>query len=250
MPEPAVGFYESIIEVEKVNETDLVGYFAYFLTEIAAKPSAFRKDIDQCFTDCDLAAPKNTAMYLSRGLNAKPPRYIKAATTGYRLHRQYRDQISERLGKFRMKAATSQELRKLAAKISDPQEKDFLSETISCFESGARRAAIIMCWIMTIDHLYRFIHSQKLAEFNAALAKNPDKKLNIIIKQEDFGELKEVKFIELVRAAGIISNDQRKILDVSLGIRNSCAHPSVIVVPESKVIATIEDLVLNIVLKL
>ena len=62
-------------------------------------------------------------------------------------------------------------------------------------------------------------------------------------------EMKESKFIEICRAAKIISNDVRKILDTSLGVRNSCAHPSGITVSNVKVIAFVEDLVENVVLK-
>jgi hypothetical protein len=29
----------------------------------------------------------------------------------------------------------------------------FLKETIDCFEAGANRATIAMCWILTMDHL-------------------------------------------------------------------------------------------------
>jgi hypothetical protein len=247
--EIVIRFYESIADVINIRETDLVGFFVYFLTEAEGKPAALRQEIEQCFRDCDLSVPKNTAVYLTRGLAAKPPKYVKAVPNGYRLHRQFRDEISGRLGKFRFKAATSHELRKLEMRVSEPQEKDFLSETITCFDAGAKRAAIIMCWVMTIEHLFGYIHTKKLVEFNAALAKSPDKKLNSVVTREDFGELKEVKFIEVCRAAGIITNDQRKILDTSLGVRNSCAHPSTVVVLESKVLATIEDLVLNIILK-
>ena len=46
-----------------------------------------------------------------------------------------------------------------------------------------------------------------------------------------------------------ISKDVRKILDTSLGVRNSCAHPSGITVKNTKVISFVEDLVDNVVLK-
>jgi len=61
--------------------------------------------------------------------------------------------------------------------------------------------------------------------------------------------MREAKFIEICRAANIISNDVRKILDTSLGVRNSCAHPSGIKVTDTKVIAFVEDLIENVILK-
>ena len=100
-----------------------------------------------------------------------------------------------------------------------------------------------------MDHLFAYILRYKLAQFNAALAKDKSVKLTTVAQRDDFMEMKESKFIEICRAAKIISNDVRKILDTSLGIRNSCAHPSGITVTKIKVIAFVEDLVENVVLK-
>jgi len=122
-------------------------------------------------------------------------------------------------------------------------------ETIDCFEAGANRATITMAWILAVDHLFAYITIHKLAEFDAALAADKGVKFNAVAQRDDFTELREGKFIELCRAAKIISNDVRKILDVSLGVRNSCAHPSGIKVTNTKVIALVEDLVENVVLK-
>jgi hypothetical protein len=55
-------------------------------------------------------------------------------------------------------------------------------------------------------------------------------------------------FIEILRSAAIVTKDIR-ILDEKLGFRNTCAHPNDIVIPESKVLAAIEDLVYNVLLK-
>jgi hypothetical protein len=119
------------------------------------------------------------------------------------------------------------------------------------FEAGANRATIVMAWILATDNMFAFILKNKLVEFNAALALNTDKsvKVKIITQRDDFTEMKESKFIELCRAAKIVSNDVRKILDQRLDTRNPCAHPSGITVNRSKVIDFVEDLVDNMVLK-
>ena len=102
-----------------------------------------------------------------------------------------------------------------------------------------------------MDHLFRYVLKKKLCEFNAALAKNTDKRVKItkISNCDDFGEIPESKFIEFCRSAKVISNDVRKILDQKLGIRNSSAHPSGVQIHRSKVIDFVEDLVSNVVLK-
>ena len=177
-----------------------------------------------------------------------PSKYIKA-NGGYKLQRHKREALSEKLGAEKVIAQTSATLRGLEHKLPEGGAKEFLKETIDCFEAGANRATIIMAWILALDHLFAHILKHKRAEFNAALAKDKGVKLNAIAQRDDFTEMKEFKFIEICRAAKIISNDVRKILDTSLGVRNSCAHPSGITVKNTKVISFVEDLVDNVVLK-
>jgi hypothetical protein len=102
-----------------------------------------------------------------------------------------------------------------------------------------------MTWLLVIDNLFEYILEKKLSEFNKALS-SQNLKIKAISQKDDFGELKETKFIELCRSANIISNDVRKILDEKLGIRNTCAHPNSIIVAESKATSFIEDLVDNV----
>jgi hypothetical protein len=87
--------------------------------------------------------------------------------------------------------------------------------------------------------------------FNNALSKRKDKSIKIksITKIDDFSEIPEKIFIDIARSAKIISNDVRKILDVKLGIRNSCGHPSGITISEVKATDFIQDLVENVVIK-
>jgi len=141
-------------------------------------------------------------------------------------------------------------LQKTVAKVADAQRRDFLAEAISCLEVGGRRATVVLAWIATRDHLYDFVLAHGLTPFNIALAKQPGKLAKIVIvKKDDFGDLKESDFIMICRSAGLITHDVRKILDEKLGFRNSCAHPSSIAVGESKVLSFVEDLVDNVIAK-
>jgi hypothetical protein len=162
-----------------------------------------------------------------------------------------REMLSAELGAEKITAQTSATLRGLEYKMPDGAPKDFLKETIDCFESGANRATIIMAWILAMSSMFSYILNNKLPDFNAALAQNTDKSIKVktITQRDDFAEIKESKFIELCRIAKIISNDVRKILDQKLDIRNSCAHPSGIKINKTKVIDFVEDLVDNVVLK-
>jgi hypothetical protein len=113
------------------------------------------------------------------------------------------------------------------------------------------RATIVMCWILVQDHLIDLVLQKHLAEFNACLALVKDRRVKVstVTVRDDFGDIPEGKFIELLRSSKIISNDVRKILDEKLGTRNSCAHASGIIVKPSKVIDFVSDLIENVILK-
>lgn len=243
-------FYNSIKDRTSLKSSELIGYFAYFLTMENDESVAATTAIDDCFRACDLSPPKNTAAHLSAALNGRNAKFVKV-TGGYRLQRAYREQIASKLGVSASIIQTSAELRKLELMLPSGAEKGFLKELIDCFEIGANRAAIVMCWMLVIDHLYEYVLKHHRADFDAVLAKNTDKRVRVtqIQSRDDFSDILEGKFIEFLRSAGIISNDVRKILDEKLGIRNSSAHPSAVAIKPSKVVEFIDDLIENVVLK-
>lgn len=243
-------FYNSIEDAAAHSQSALIELFVYYLTVEAGADSVTPQEVSSCFTACDLVVPKGVAARLSEGLKTKPPRYIKA-DGGYKLQRHMRESLSKKLGAQEMLAQTSATLRRLEHKVPEGSDKDFLKEAIDCFEVGANRATILMVWILALDHLFSYILTKKLSEFNAVLAASTDRSIKIkcVSSRDDFTELKESKFIELARSAKIVSNDVRKILDQKLGTRNSCAHPSGVAIKPSKVIDFVEDLVENVVLK-
>lgn len=241
-------FFDSIQGAANESQASLVSLFVYYLTVELGQKSATVKEVCDCFSACDLAVPAGVAARLSEGLKSKPKKFIKS-DGGYKLERHMRVALAEKLGANAATLQTSATLRSLESKLQEGATKDFLKETIDCFETGANRATVIMVWILAVDHLFSHIIKHKLKEFNTALAASKGIKINIVVVRDDFMEIKEVKFIELCRAAKIITNDVRKILDVNLGIRNSCAHPSSVKVRSAKVISVVEDLVENVVLK-
>jgi hypothetical protein len=243
-------FFNGIKDARSLKAADLVGYFAYFLIVEKGEAVAATSAIDDCFRACDLSPPKNTSAYLSKSLSGKNAKFVKVPG-GYRLQRVYRNEIAANLGTSASILQTSSELRKLESKLPSGTEKGFLKELIDCFEIGANRAAIVMCWILVLDHLYEYVLRDHVAAFNAVLGKNTDKRVRVTIVQnrDDFGDIPESKFIEFLRSAGIISNDIRKILDEKLGIRNTSAHPSAVSIKPSKVVEFVDDLVENIILK-
>jgi hypothetical protein len=186
----------------------------------------------------------------SKATRGKKTKYVKTRD-GYQLERTHQLDIQKFLHTGPAKIETSHLLRGLLSKLKDKKEQSFLHEAIDCYEIGARRAAIVLVWALTIYHLYEYIFSNELASFNSALSKNKDKRIKVtqVIKEDDFTDIPEVKFIEIARSANIISNDVRKILETKLGIRNSYAHPSAITISEVKTTDFIIDLVENVIVK-
>lgn len=248
MNDPVNRFYNSVAGAATQSQSALIELFVYFLTVEFGQEAATPRQVNACFEACDLSIPGNVSARLSEGLKGKKPRYLKTKS-GYKLQRHMREALSKQLGAETVTAQTSATLRGLEHKLPAGADKEFLKEAIDCFEAGANRAAIIMTWILAIDHLFAYIIAHKVTDFNAALAKDKGVKISAVSQRDDFNEIKESKFIELCRAAGIISNDVRKILDQKLGTRNSCAHPSGIIVNKSKTMDFIEDLVDNVVMK-
>ena len=207
-------FYNSIEDAANQSQSALVELFVYFLTVELGQDAASPKQVSECFTACDLMTPKGVAARLSEGLKTKPAKFIKV-NRGYKLQRHLRELLSERLGAERIIAQTSATLRGLERKVPEGLRKEFLNETIDCFEAGANRATITMAWILVMDHLFAYILKHKLVEYNTSLAADKGVKLNAVRQPDDFSDIREAKFIEICRAANIISNDVRKILDTS-----------------------------------
>ena len=225
-----------------------VDYFAYFLATETASESFTAKQIQDCSDTLSIKQYARAAVYLSENAGNKNGRYIKSKT-GYRLERSVFDDIKQEVNNEPKKVQVSQHLTDLVSKIKDSQEKAFLVEAVNCYRVEAYRGTIILVWILAIDHLQKYIFGQKLNDFNSALAKNPDKKVQNIVNYDDFADLSEVRFIELMRSANIVSNDVRKILDEKLGIRNSAAHPSGIVFTGHKTTEFALDIINNVLLK-
>jgi hypothetical protein len=247
-------FFNSIKDSNALIQGDLIDLFVYYLTVELGEPFATSLSVNRCFTECDLKVPTRTGTHLSEGARGKRQRIkfvrVPSRDGGYKLERTFREELSKRLGAELVVAQTSVELRRLETVIPAGPKRDFLIETINCFEAGANRATIVMCWILAMDHMFDHVFIHKLTDFNAALAKSPPSRgITKITSRDDFTELKESKFIELCRAASIITNDVRKILDEKLGTRNSSAHASGVTIKSSKVIDFVEDLITNVVLK-
>lgn len=252
-------FLSQFDDVTGFSKKSLVLLFAYYLRKEQAKPEFNLSEIKRCFREALLNPPSNLAAILTQQIKGRTPvlipginkKYFSLSIYGFK-------EVEDALAK---KSSSGPELNaflslaipylhRTIAKVTEEERRVFLAEAIACIGVEARRATIIMTWIAVIDHLYEYIIANKLTEFNNGLANRRDRYSTIsIISKDDFTEIKDVIFIEVAKSADIISKDVRKILDEKLGIRNTCAHPSNVVIHDTKVVDFIEDLIDNVIVK-
>lgn len=244
-------FAIQIPEFSSKSSADHIDYFVYFMIVIEKESLVTTAMIERCFEATRTQKYSNISTYLARhSKRGGSLKFIKVVG-GYQLSRSFQIEIQKTLQSGPSKVETSNLLRNLLPRVSDTLEKQFLQEVIDCYEIGAKRASIVMTWLLTINHICEYIYTKELPIFNTVLAKNTDKRIKIsaITKLDDFSEIPEGKLIEFARSANIITNDVRKILDTKLGIRNTSAHPSDILISEVKATDFIIDLVENVILK-
>lgn len=231
--------------------------FAYYLRRHRGAPDFDHSDIRRCFSEAMLREPSDLSALLKTLVTGRQSPLLKSKDR-YALSIHGLSEIEaivpegastpEQLNVF-LRAALPH-LKGVIAKVVDDKRRSFLAEAIACLGGDARRATVVMTWLAALDHLQEHVVKHKLVDFNAACARRTDRyRSTVIVGRDDFGDVKESVFIEVCRSAGVITNDVRKILDEKLGFRNSCAHPSDIVIGESKVVSFIEDLVDNVMSK-
>jgi hypothetical protein len=148
--------------------------------------------------------------------------------------------------------AASKLLTDLPAKVPNLAERAFLEEAINCYKVKAYRAAIVMTWNLTYDHLVRWIFADpaRVTALNAAFAKRFQKKPPTVAVSKDLEDIKEFDVVDSCGTAGLVSSNVIKILKEKLTKRNMAAHPSAVVVNEPQANDVITDLVNNVVLAL
>lgn len=251
MGEKLDAFLLEIIDLDTRSASELIDYFIYFLTVVEGAAGARGSLVQSCFEYGKIPAYSNIPAYLTKKSKRGKTQILLKNDDGYVLTRDRELEIQAQLHTGPARIETSRLLRGLLPRVRGSQKKDFLLEAIDCYEIGARRATIVLVWILAIRHLQEYIFNSRLSSFNTALAKVNDRRIKVknVSSLDDFGDIPESKFIDLARSARIITNDVRKILDAKLGIRNSCAHPSGVSVSDVKTTDFVIDLVDNVVLK-
>jgi hypothetical protein len=250
------GLEQFISKVDGFNglsASEKCDYFVYYLTEFKELPGVKPKQVETCFNELKIRPSSNISRYLrtnSKRKNGISPKFFIHKEL-YLLDQKRKEEIRATVHIDKPFIETNKTLRSILTYVKNKSEQEFLDEAIKAFEVEAFRAAIVLVWLLTIDHLYEYILAHKLTDFNEVLARNTDRRVRIsaVVTKDDFSDIPEGKFIEFCRSAGVISGDVRKVLDEKLGTRNSAAHPSNIKIGRGKVFDFIEDLVNNVIVK-
>lgn len=236
---------EDFKALSQQKQVELVSYFYCIIND---KTEFSSSEIKSFFTQEHLKPPSNISREISNLLQGKNSVLLRKGQ-GYVFHRDKWKQLNEQFLNNKHAREVSNNLRSLLPKIASQEQKSFLDEAIICFEVKCYRASIIMTWLLTIDILYEHVLKGRLSNFNLAVQTHGQYKKLSFAKKEDFSDLKESTFLELLRVGKIISGDQFKILKDKLDFRNTSAHPNMIVIKETKAVSFIEDLIENIIIK-
>ena len=241
-------YIDSVEGFENLSQREQVKLISFFYITVSEEETFRTLDIKMSFEKNNLSVPTNVSRELSQLVNSKPQILIKKGKD-FAFHRIAKQHLEAEFIGQKHKVKLSKTLRSLLPKIKSKEQQAFLEEAIKCFEVKAYRASILMTWLLTMDVIYEYLIAKKLTEFNAAVQVHGKYKKITFSKKDDFSEVKESDFIEILRTGKIISNDIRKILIEKLDFRNTCAHPNSIIIKESKAIAVIDDLIENVIFK-
>ena len=238
-----------------LSHPDKILHFGWFLHKHKQKATFTQANIRACYVDQHIQPP-NLSDNFTRLLGRKP-KVLLEEKGAYKLEHSVRQKLDEKYGEHETTIAVSALLRDLPGKIADEAQRIFLKEAITCYHHKAFRAAIIMSWNLTYDHMARWIVADagRLAAFNAHIdarvGATSRRAGTRIAKREDFEKLEEKEMIDIMANAGLLpSANTKKILEMQLTRRNMVAHPSLIFADAPQADDAITSLVQNVVLVL
>jgi hypothetical protein len=129
--------------------------------------------------------------------------------------------------------------------------REYLREAVDCYNGGQHRAAVLMVWAATVQHLFITVgdHAGGIKLFREANLKRfgTSKAYREIRKVDDFLYLKESQFLLLGEDCGMYNKTARNLLEERLDLRNRCGHPTGYKPGRGEVVIFIESLLQNII---
>lgn len=237
---------------DSASPSEKIRLFAWYLHTHRNMATFKTGDLRSCYEKLHLPSP-NISTYLTRMTETSPAKVLRKGNN-YNLTRAARADLDAKYGVHQSIVHVSKLLSDLPAKISNVDQRTFLTEALSCYKVQAYRSCIVMTWNLAYARLLDWILTDagRLAQFNATIAKRyPSFKTFQITKYDDFmDEMKERQVIDICSSAGLFNNNIYKILVGKLDRRNIAAHPSSVIIGQSQADDMIVDIVNNVVLAL
>lgn len=137
-----------------------------------------------------------------------------------------------------------------AVAIAPSDYRDYLAEAVTCYEQHLYRAAVLMVWAATVEHLYVVAsnHRTGIKSLEAAnlVRFGGSKTYRQLKKKDDFLYLGEANWLQLAEDAGLMNRNARQLLIERLNLRNRCGHPTKYTPGREETVVFIESLLLNI----
>lgn len=244
-------FVEGIPDFNEWPHAQRIRFFAWYLHRYEEKARLDVPDLRRLYGALSMAEPANYYQQVAALQNSK---VLLKDGGGLCLEKRVRDEFDQKYGDQPTRVAVHRLLASLPERVADVAERVYLKEAVDCCSVRAYRAAVVMTWNLTYDHLCTYVLAHHVDEFNARWpVRFPDHhkkaKVKAIAKLDDFAELKESEVIAICRSAGLISANVEEVLERGLKRRNSAAHPSGVAVEQLQAEEVIDDLVKNVVLK-
>jgi len=235
---------------DNLSEPERIKLVAWFLHNHEGRERVDVAAVRRCYEQLNYE-PSKLSRDFGRLVERTPPEFLKDGK-GYRLEARVRSALDAKYGEAESSISVARLLSDLPSKVPSLDESGFLREALSCYRAKAFRAAIVMAWNLTFDHLLHWFlgDASRLRTFNARISVRYPKKDARITCFEDFENLRESEIIEIASSAGLVTSGVTKVLHEKLARRNIAAHPSSVVVTQYQAEDAITDLVNNIVLRL
>lgn len=136
-------------------------------------------------------------------------------------------------------------LRALLPKLKVTDVRTFMEEAIACLEGRHLRAAVVLSWVGAVSILQEHVLAAHLTAFNTEATRRDPKWKSVKVK-DDFGNMKEATFLDVLEHISVIGKNVKTELKHCLDFRNGCGHPNSLVIGDNRVAAHIETLILNV----
>lgn len=134
----------------------------------------------------------------------------------------------------------------------DEPEKFFLEEAINCFNSGYRRASIVLGWSAAVNRLHSIVEingidefskaSKQMANINTGRYKRFNKKFDLHNRSELEMSVFDNDLLWVLEFMNVVDGNEHERLNICLTMRNTAAHPASTGVSEENVLSFFSDL--------